>query len=204
MFRFLSPLNSNSQSFEGVFRLEKTTPTDTMFFEYFVKDNLIRINQVDKYGNLIVYRIIDLSKNEVLRVNPEQKIYMHETPIAYNEMPFGNLEVRKEKNHKKINGYTCYQWRVRNKSTQTEVVYWVAQDGFKFFDKMIKLIRHSDSSMLYFLSIKESEGYFPMFIEEMSFTREKFSKLKVTSIVEQDINNDKFVIPDNYTVYKRR
>ncbi|PLX04928.1 MAG: hypothetical protein C0594_08520, partial [Marinilabiliales bacterium] len=94
----------------------------------------------------------------------------------------GDYEVMQTRNHKKIHGQKCYQWRVKNKEQNTEIAYWVFDGNFDFFDDFLRLWNRTEKHSSYFLHIPETNGYFPMLSVERTSLRDKKMRLEVLNI----------------------
>jgi len=148
------------------------------------------------------YILFDLKKNTITAIKPSRKMVINVPIKPYVDNKDQNYQIIKSKNNKKIQGYKCYQWRVKNKVQNTEVSYWVARDNFSFFEDFLKLWNRSEKHALYFLQMPESEGYFPMICEERTILRDQKMTLRVLEISKQQLDLSIFVIPKEYKSYE--
>ncbi len=200
-----------SQSFEGrIFYTKEIYSSadgrkiiDTVFTTFYIKKNIVRMDELDKTHKLLNYWLIDTKNQTVHALDPLHKRYrkMELTNSALS-MPDG-CEVIKSQNSKKINGYECLQWLVTNRDNNTQIAYWVANGEFNFFDEFLKIMFRSEKVSLYYLQIPESKGYFPMLTEERSLLREMRSRSYVNRIERTSLDENLFQIPKNWE-YDRR
>ncbi len=193
----------NQRPFEGIIFFSMELITDTLYYTYYVKDRLVRMDEYNRCRDCKTpnnYILFDLNKKTITVVNPLRKMYININSKPYKERTDvdENFKIIKTNNYKKIHGYKCYQWRVRNKIENTEVSYWVAFDNFDFFIDFLKLFNRSEKHAQYFLLIPETKGYFPMLSEERTTLREQKMTLRVLNIQRKTIDKSFFQIPKDY------
>lgn len=196
--------NEKFKPFEGKIRFVQETVEDTLYYTYFIKENFVRLDVLDDCKSCTKtdnYMIFDLSKNSITAVKPSRKMYISIPPKPYVDNKDQNFQIIKSKNNKKIQGYKCYQWRVKNKEQNTEVSFWVAQDNFNFFEDFLRLWNRSEKHAVYFLQIPENEGFFPMLSEERTTLREQKMTLRVMEISKQNLDPSMFNLPKDYKSY---
>lgn len=199
----LTPSDTFMQQFEGEIVFAKESRLDTTYYSYYVKGNKIRFNELDADKNISLYLLVDLEKEAVTAVKPNQQLYSPLKIRPKNQVA-DELKIIKTPNSKVIKGYTCYQWRVINKAKDTEVAYWVAKDGFAFFEDVLRLLDRSEETLNYFISIPGNEGYFPFEVTERSILREFKSKHQAISVTRNSLSNDLFEIPTSYSIFYPR
>jgi hypothetical protein len=197
----MSIVGTRAQAFEGKITFVRETEYETSYFTYFVKDHKIRIDEMDKSKKLVRYMIINTQDNQAFIINPGQKIYIPYSTIQQNNLPEDDFEIIKSENTKKIQNYVCTQWRVRNKTLNTEVTYWVAQDNFYFFENLLKVLRKSDNCSAYFLKIPGIKGFLPMEYVDRSLLRVKRVSFLAISLENKHLKDNIFRIPENYTSF---
>lgn len=198
--------NSN-KSFEGYISFSMELLSDTMYYTYYIKGNMVRMDEFNRCKTCKIpgnYLLFDLDKKTIIALNPQRKMYLH---LPVNEYKDGeneseNFKILKTNNSKKIFGYKCYQWRVRNKKENTEISYWVAKDNFDFFVDFLKLWNRSEKHALYFLRIPENIGFFPLLSEERTTLREQKMTLRVITIQKKGLDKELFQIPKDYKSYE--
>jgi hypothetical protein len=195
---------AKTQSFEGEITFIKQTSKDTSFYKYKIKNNIIRIDELDKNYKLTNYLLVYIDKEEIYAINPEKKLYT-KLPIHpwQKNKKSENYKIFKTENYKSINGYKCYQWRVKNKKENTEIAFWVTNDKFHFFYDFLKILNRTEKSSIYYLTIPKTNGYFPMLSVERSLLRDFRLKLSVTKIEKKNLNSSLFKIPSEYKYFKK-
>ena len=184
--------------FEGSITFVKESCFDTTYFTYFVSAGKIRIDEFNGSKSLLNAYIINTNNEEVIVVNYEKKMYSKlkkRTEVDNNRDDFS---VVKTSNSKEICGIKCYQWRVKNREKNTEIAYWVTQNDFTFFDKMIKIINHTDRSWEFFNHIPQSAGCLPMLSVERNLVRDEKNRTQVLKIMRKPIDSAIFRIPSDY------
>jgi len=192
------PLKADAQAFEGTIKFAQQSLSDTLFYSYHVKDNWVRIDEFDKRQAIMSYTLINLRDNTIQAVNMREKIYRHLPLRPFHGIQSNEFEVIKYENCKTIKGYQCYQWRVRNKDKDTEVMYWVAKDNFDFFINLLKLLNRTEKTSTYFLIINDSQGFFPFEATERSLLWEPRMKVVVLDIRKTKLDASLFQIPADY------
>lgn len=193
-----------SDSFEGSIYFVQETLSDTSYYTYHVKGNMVRMDIHSQCENCIEDEnslIFDLKSGTITAVHPKRKLYMNIAVKPYIESENDDYKINRTRNNKKIHGYKCYQWRVKNKVENTEIAYWVAEDNFFFFDDFLKLWNRSEKHAIYYLKIPETEGFMPMLSVERTTLRDQKMRLEVLKINEAKLNNEMFRIPDDYKPY---
>ncbi|GAB4297412.1 MAG: hypothetical protein Kow0068_21630 [Marinilabiliales bacterium] len=197
-------IENNSFPFEGSIKFVQITMSDTNYYTYHIKGNKVRLdvhencNACDNIENSMLF---DLEKKTVIALNPSRKLYMNVPTKPYIEKENNQYQIIKSRNSKKIHGYKCYQWRVKNVNEKTEIAYWVANDNFMFFEDFLKLWNRSEKHALYYLQIPDTKGYFPMLSVERTILRDQKMKLEVVNIEKKQLPDSLFEIPENYQSY---
>lgn len=196
--------NGKAKQFEGKIKFVQETMEDTLYYTYYIKDELVRLDVLEECKNCTKtdnYMIFDLNNSIITAVKPSRKMYISVPPKPYVDNKDQNFQIIKSKNNKKIQGYKCYQWRVKNKAQNTEVSFWVAQDNFYFFEDFLRLWNRSEKHAVYFLQIPETNGFFPMLSEERTSLREQKMTLRVMEIAKQKLDPSIFNLPKDYKSY---
>jgi len=188
-------------NFEGTITFVMQTFSDTIHYSYHVKDNMVRFDELDDCSVPHNCLLFNLKERTITAISPMRKLYMDIPLKPYADADTNDFEIIKSLNNKKIQGYKCYQWRVKNKSQNTEIAFWVVDDGFAFFDKLLRLWNRSEKHAQYFLQIPDKEGYMPMLSTERSLLRDKRMKLAVTKIERKTMDPELFKIPEGYQSY---
>lgn len=194
----------SANSFEGSINFFQKTPNDTFYYTYYIKDKNVRVDIHENCGNCKEadsYLLFNLEKKTILALNPERKLYLQLPLRPYKKSEDKSYQIIKTNNKKLINGYTCYQWRVKNASQNTEITYWVTNDNFTFFEEFLTLWNRSEKHAYFYLQIPESIGYFPMESVERTLLRDEKMKLSVINLKKGKLDNSLFEIPKDYRSY---
>lgn len=195
----LIPFFLFSQKFEGQIDLVKHSVSDTTYLKYSIKGDQIRVDEYDKYKRLQRYFIVNVIDRSVLAVNPLKKMYTSISPKNITDLKNDkDFQVIKSNNYQMINGYKCFQWRVKNINQNTEISYWVAEDNFSFFSSLIKTWDNSDKAQDFYLLIPDVEGRMPMLMVERTLVRDEKNRIAVTNINKLKIDDSLFVVPKTY------
>ncbi len=195
---------NNIKAFEGSIKFVQKTLNDTNYYTYHIKGRKVKLDIHENGRNckgLETSMIFDLEKKTIKAINPSRKMYINVPPKPYVEPSNKNFKIIKSKNNKKIMGYKCYQWRVKNVEEKTEIAYWVAEDNFRFFEDLLHLWNRMEKHAVYFLQIPEIDGYFPLLSVERTTLRDQKMRLEVVEIVKKPIDSTIFEIPENYKSY---
>jgi len=198
LYMGIVPPASGVPAFEGKISLVKQTCYDTTYYAFYVKENMVRIDEYDTYHNLQSSYVINTNKQSVLALSPAQKMYTNLQVKPMNHTNPDAFDIIKTQNIKVINGYTCYQWRVKNRSKNTEIAYWVADDHFSFFSEMIKVFQTNENYTEFFTQIPDASGFFPMLLVERTLVRDEKLRFEVVEIKRIPVSNDLFKIPRDY------
>lgn len=193
-------LTSYSQKFEGKVDIVKKTSSDTLFYSYSIKNENIRIDEYDKYKRLQKYYIINTKNNTITALNPNQKLYALIDVQKLESNSSKEFEIINTGIYKYINGYKCYQWRVRNKSKNSEITYWIASDTFDFYTQMAGISAKLDDSFLSYMSLptNQMKGEMPMLIESKTLLRVEKATYNVVNIQKSYVDSSIFTIPSYY------
>lgn len=201
---FLPQRNKDKEfekKFEGTIFFSQELLNDTFYYIYYVKDNYVKLEELNRCKNCKVlnnYILFDLKKGTITAVNPTRKMYINLIPKKYEPKDSKEFEVIKTGNYKKIMGYKCYQWRVRNKNENTEITYWVTYGNYDFFVDLLKLWNRTEKHASYFLTIPDNKGYFPLLSDEKTTLREQKMTLRVIDIQKKELDSTIFIIPPDY------
>ncbi|HQQ92922.1 MAG TPA: DUF4412 domain-containing protein [Bacteroidia bacterium] len=194
---------ANSQPFNGTIEFRYLTQIDTNTNVYLVKDNIVRLDQYGKKSNAVEGSFIfDLKSNEIKAVNPKRKTWVlqkSETPQIIR----GQCIVTKGASTKKILGYKCQEYIVRNAEENVVITYWITSDKFEFFAPLIKLWNRKDKQSIYFGQISGlSKGSMPLLSEERQLSDGKMlTKLEATKIDLKAPSDESLQIPAGYTKF---
>jgi hypothetical protein len=203
----VNPDMGDNKSFEGLIYFSEEMLSDTFYFTYYVKDRMVRLDEYSRCKTCKAannYLLFDLDKKNVIAVNPLRKMYLRLPikPAQNTGNDESDFQILKTNNCKKIYGYKCYQWRVKNKKQNTEVSYWVAKDKFDFFVDLLNLWNRSEKHAAYYLKIPDTKDYFPLLSEERTTLREQKMTLRVITLQKKVLDKNLFNIPKDYKSYE--
>ena len=171
----------DSDSFEGVIEIMEKRSYDTISFLLTIKQNIVKLDKNIKNGKPEESLIFDLDKETITALHHNKKMFCSVPVSNYNKNYSSDFKIKKTNNKKKIAGYSCNQWRVKNSREDTEITFWVVGKRFNFYQKFIQLWNKTDNCYQYFLTIPEADGYMPMQQVERTLLRD----VKYSIIVEQ-------------------
>lgn len=201
----LSFLKTSAQGFNGSIDFKYCTQKDTTHNIYYVKDKLVKLDQIGKKsGNIEGSFIFDLNNNSIKYVNPKRKLWgdhKSETPPVIK----GKCEVTKGGNSKTVQGIKCTDYIVKNTEENTVITYWVATDKFGFFIPIIKMWNRKDKQSVYFNQITGlPEGSMPMLSEEKQISDGKtVTKLEVIKLNKTAPDDSYLQVPADYTKFDK-
>ncbi|MBN2681231.1 MAG: DUF4412 domain-containing protein [Bacteroidales bacterium] len=189
----------NKPVFEGSIKCVQQSKVDTVYYTFYVKDKKVRVDEINNgIDNSLIF---DLDKKTIVALSPQKKLYMNIPTTPYVDGENENFNIIKSNNSKIINGYKCYQWRVRNTEQNTEIAYWVAYDNFEFFEEFLKLWNKREKQFTFFLKIPDISGVFPMQQVERTLLRDERCRQEVVSVEKKEIKDDIFAIPKDFKNY---
>ncbi|MBI5218450.1 MAG: DUF4412 domain-containing protein [Bacteroidia bacterium] len=201
---FFYCIKVNAQNtFEGSIFFLKITTVDTSYYAYHVKGDMVRIDELDKKKDIVNSLLVDLKGQKMTAMSPARKMYMKLNSNPYTPIEDKNFEIIKTNNKKSILGYECMQWRVKNKTMNTEITYWVANDNFCFFGDLLKILNRSEKQAKFFLQIPDAKCFGPLLSEERTLLRDQKMKLSVIDIKKTKLDNTLFVVPSDYKNFER-
>ena len=194
----LFSINSDVETFEGSIKMVQKSFYETSYFTYFVNRENVRIDKFDDNHIPTQSIIVNLKDKQVHVLNPHKKLF---AKLDINSTPSDNsndFSILKTENSKLIDNHLCYQWRVKNKESNTEVAYWVIQNNFYFFEELIELLNRVDNSFKYFEKIPGSQGFFPLLTVERTLLRKEKNRLSVLQINNKALEKNIFEIPNDF------
>lgn len=198
----LFSINSDVEPFEGSIKIVQKTYYETSYFTYFVSHEKVRIDKFDDNHILTQSIIVNLKDKQVHVLSPSKKLF---TKLDINTPPIDNINdfsILKTENSKLIENQLCYQWRVKNIESNTEVAYWVTQNNFYFFKELTELLNSVDNSFMYYEKIPESHGFFPLLTVERTLLRKEKNRLSVVQINNNRLEENIFEIPNDFNLIR--
>ncbi len=200
----VKPNSTNRKDFQGILKYVEYTPFDTTYYKVFISDGKIRVETFLSSNDKVPAEkvmIYDIKKHQVLAIKPAKKMYKL---LNAEENNMGTIEgcqvISNTKNSKTINGKKCYQYRVINKTENTDVTYWIPKEEFTFYSKMLKMRNSMQRVHKYFFMLPNYQVAFPLQTVERSLMREEKSSFKVLEMTETTVNENLFTIPAGYVL----
>lgn len=204
MFQFIfsilllfASFNIEENSFEGSINIVKKNPYSTLFYTYRVKGSNVRVDEYDISKKLLKSLLINIEDESIVVLNVHNKEYVN-IEIKSIDYNLENYFVIKTENHRVVNGYKCYQWRVKNRKKNTEIAFWVINNDFYFYRELVSLLNRTNKDFEFFSRIYETEGFFPMLTVERTLLRKEKKRTEVLRIKNEKINKSVFEIPAGY------
>jgi len=199
----LFSLTAVSQSFEGVIEFKKGTTTDTTSYIYYVKDNMVRVDEIGSRSHKVEGSfLVNLDTKTMKSLNHERKLYMDQ-PTPSNPVIKGTCTVTKGQNVKNLQGFKCVEYIVTNNTEGTIITYWLADGKFAFFDKLLHQLNRKDKASVYFLQIPDTKNMFPMLSIQTDLRGKESGRLEVTKITKKAIDNSIYEIPKGYNKFEK-
>lgn len=194
-------LNTNSGSFEGKINFRKTAGSIQMKYNYFVKGDQVRIEELNELNEVVGIQLVNTKNKKLIAISPERKLYL-EAPTRRSG---ANLDVKVLKTERKkiINEIECSEIIVINKAQDRKIQYWVTEGNYSFFKPLLQVLNRKEKQAMYFLKIKDLENYWPMkSVEYVISTGKVVSKLVTVSIDLSKQENVLFEIPEGYIKFE--
>jgi hypothetical protein len=190
-----------AQRFEGSIHFTKNIGPVTAKYIYHVKDDMVRVEELDELGQIQGIMLVDTKKNSVVALSPERKMFI-DVPNR-RKANESKTEVKATGNTKEINGFQCEEWIVSSAEDGRKVSYWVANDDFDFFIPMLKTLNRKDKMALYYLELPDAQNGFPMAGTEVKSNGMELTTLQVEEVKDSPLTADMFTIPADYTKFER-
>jgi hypothetical protein len=192
-----------SAQFEGVIEFTKKSATDTTSYVYYVKGNTVKIDEIGARSKKVEGSfIVNMDNKTLTMLNHDRKIYMDQA-IPATPVTKGKPEVKKGDGSKTIQGYKCQEYSVTNTEENTKITYWLAQDKFTFFEKLLRQLNRKDKSSVYYLLLPDIKNAFPMMSTQTDLTGKPMVTLEVTKITKKEIDATMFQIPKGYNKFEK-
>ena len=199
-FSFSFYLNINAQ-FQGEINFEKTAGAININYKYFVNNDIVRIEEINNEGIIDGIQILNLKEKKVYALSPERKLFL-EAPTRRPTAEM-KLDIKKTGKTKSILGKTCEEIIVINKAQDRKIVYWVTEGDYSFFIPMLETLNRKEKQAIYYLKIKDMDGYWPMKSSEFVLsTGDLVSELVTKVITRGEMDQSLFEIPADYTKFE--
>lgn len=204
LFTFFTQPEKPAGGFEGSMTFVKRTYYDTTFFAYHIKENYIRIEEMNRKKEVTRVYIIDIQNKAMVALHPNRKLFTTIQINPYMYAPNPETEIIKTSNRRRIKGILCTQWRVKNQAENTETTFWVANEEFAFYRKLIEIVNGIDKINFYFMQIPGAEGFMPLLTEERNLLREKRTHIELIEIERKVLESKIFSIPADYKLFSQK
>ncbi len=191
------PKGTGGKGFEGTIEFRQIAGADTTNLVYYIKGDKVRIDNIRK-GVSAGGFLFDLKAGTITSLNAERKIYSDVAKASPATMS-GKAEVTKTKNMKKVLGYNCTEYIVKNATDNVSISYWMASGKFDFFDKLVKLWNRKDKVSVYFTQLTGVVGMFPMVASQTGADGKEELRLEVTKVEKKVLDPAMVAIPANYS-----
>lgn len=190
-----------AQTFEGTIEFKKATPTDTTNYVYYVKGDMVRIDEIGgKSHKAEGTFLVDMDQKTIKALNHDRKLYMDQ-PTPPSPTMKGTCSVKKGE-VKNLQGYKCVEYVVTNTEENIQISYWLADGKFSFFEKLLHQLNRPDKSAVYFLQIPSIKNTFPMLSIQKSMDGMDQVRLEVTKIEKKEIDSSLFELPKTYNKFE--
>lgn len=196
--------NLLAQPFFGSIEFINVTEKDTTTNIYWVKDEMVKLDHMNKKGKGVEGSFLfNFQASNIKFIYPARKMWGNQK----SEIPAvlkGTCEVTRGKATKKIAGFTCNEFTVKNAEENTIITYWICEKNFDFFLKVLKLWNRKDRQSVYYNQIKNLPlGSMPFLSIEKSISDNKvLSILEVTKVDNTLPSLSTFKIPSVYTKFE--
>ena len=199
----LANLGASAQEFEGSIYFTKSNMLDVTQYAYHIKGDMVRIDEMmEGSDNLVAALLVNLETEEMIALSHERKLYM-KRPKRTDDVSVSGVEVVEGTLKRSIHGHNCSQVRVKNKSADREVMFWVTDGNYDFFPKLLKILKRKDNLSTYYLNIPGIESKFPLMAAENTLLRDKKGFLLVDRMEEKKLADALFSIPDGFEKVER-
>jgi hypothetical protein len=199
----LATLGASAQEFEGSIYFTKSNMLDVTQYAYHIKGDMVRIDEMmEGSDNLVAALLVNLETEEMIALSHERKLYM-KRPKRTDDVSVSGAEVVEGTLKRSIHGHNCSQVRVKNKSADREVMFWVTDGNYDFFPKLLKILKRKDNLSTYYLNIPNVGSRFPLMAAENTLLRDKKGFLLVDRMEEKELADALFSIPDGFEKVER-
>jgi len=206
---FISSVSLISQPFfEGKVKFKITHEDDVNYLDYFMKNKNLRMEMGDNAEAVFIK-----NSDKSLVLMPEEEMYMDLDNSLFSKLPGMsgvNEDVKQESEEfdiekyktgkvKSILGYECHQWIFTDENEDGEVEAWVTSELGNFM--LMQSPMGAGYSPGWSSSVKNN-GFFPMLVITREDGGDETSRFEATEINKQNLNDDLFKPPSNYSEMK--
>ncbi len=196
-------LSSVAQSFEGTVEFNHENSKGTTKNIYYVKDELVRLEQFSKTtGKPEGAFVFDIKNNLIKFISHGRKVWGDYKP-ENSPLLKGTPEIVKG-GTKKIAGQVCQEYTVSYKEENLKIVYYIAKGKYDFFNPLVDLWNRKDKqSTVYRALLKElPKGSMALLSIEYGADGKQVSKLEVAKIKSQDLLPEEVAVPEDYKKFQ--
>jgi hypothetical protein len=201
LFSFLLNSNSYAKPFEGIIFFQKSDGEEVTYYRFYVKENRVRIEDVNEGGLLNGILFIDLEDESMKMASCSAQMYINVPKAPEGDKP--RVKIDRTGEVKMIIGRECELWKIVNVHDYSNYEFWVDKGEYTFFNPMLKMLNRNDNIALAWVSSMMGQDYFPFEGIEYSSTGKQLTKLEVIDLKEQDLDKGIFEIPSNYTLFEK-
>lgn len=188
---------SNIDNFEGKIKIIKEGAYDTSKIDICVKNEIVRIDEFNSRNQIVRSYLVDLKKERLYALSLKEKLYS-EIPLNRSSNPAISPEIIKTKNSMNINGENCYQWRVKDKTRNSEVTFWVAQKNLNFLKALVGILNRSQTPLNILGQFPQENGFMPLMAVDRTLLRKLKESARIIDIKQQKLPDSIFVIPPDF------
>lgn len=188
-------------AFEGKIYFRYQKPDGKKIYVYYVKGDRVRIDAIVD-GKIEATNLVNTKTKEMFAISPKNKLYMKKDykPADYSRNP--EIKVEKTGNQQTFHGYNCDEFKVTDEGKGTFLTYYVSQKNFDFFKPMLECINRKEDISTHYFQIENLNRDFPFVGLQRNANGLEVSRLEVTMISNETIEDTWFDIPYNYTEAK--
>lgn len=203
LLALLTPL-AMAQGFEGVITIKETKRNAVITKKVYVKGDQIRVETYlpNDDNALKGVRLVDLKTGKVTALLPSRKLYL-DVPNRNVNRPLA-VEVNKTDEKATLLGRECKKVIVTAKAKQTQVEFWISNDNFTFYAPLMERLNKNENIATFFGKLADKEsGAMPLKMIEKRLDGTEVMKREVTSITSETVEDDKFIIPEGYSLQEK-
>lgn len=196
--------NTTAQTFEGIIEFRKITPIDTINFIYYIKDDKVRIDEIGYDKQIEGIMLVDIVNFKAKSLSPARMLFVEmESPTVKEFMKIKDVNVSKGKKTHTISGYKCQEWVVVKKDQNLQVTYYLAPQGFNFFESMLITMNRKDKISTLYQQLPETKSAFPFYAIEADLQGKTKNILEVTSVTKKPLDQSLFIVPIGYKRFEK-
>lgn len=192
-------LSAQEPTFQGILEYSEVKGRIETRQVYYVKDHLVRMDVYDVNNELKGIRLINTRDSVVYALMPSRKLYFMIPEVREKEE---EISMDRGEQARTFFDMQATAYQIENASRQRSSVVWMAGATYAFFQPMIAALGKSDSFTAALLH-KDLAGALPMHITEKSASGMLLLTRTLMSITSQDLNNETFDIPADYSLMER-